>query len=137
MACSVPVPGSTFYVHVCHPVVPYLFLGLQDVQWIVGNSHGARKLARTPHVNKKNNNKKKKTNVVSIIIPNSSKKYGGETAGADVSHFPLLLVGGYAHLIFASSRLSIPAAVMLCWEFQRRKCRQCLVLTEGEGELEK
>jgi hypothetical protein len=32
--------------------VPYLLLGLQDVQWAVGNSHGARKLARTPHVNK-------------------------------------------------------------------------------------
>jgi hypothetical protein len=26
---------------------------LQDVQWAVGNSRGARKLARTPHVNKK------------------------------------------------------------------------------------
>jgi t-SNARE complex subunit (syntaxin) len=34
------------------PAVPYLLLGLQDVQWAVGNSHGARKLARTPHVNK-------------------------------------------------------------------------------------
>jgi hypothetical protein len=33
--------------------VPYLLLGLQDVQWAVGNSRGARKLARTPHVNKK------------------------------------------------------------------------------------
>jgi hypothetical protein len=40
------------------PAVPYLLLGLQDVQWAVGNSRGARKLARTPHVNqkKKNNN---------------------------------------------------------------------------------
>jgi len=28
-------------------------LGLQDVQWIVGTSRGARKLARTPHANKK------------------------------------------------------------------------------------
>jgi hypothetical protein len=37
--------------------VPYLLLGLQDVQWAVGNSRGARKLARTPHVNQK---KKKK-----------------------------------------------------------------------------
>jgi hypothetical protein len=35
------------------PAVPYLLLGLQDVQWAVGNSRGARKLARTPHVNKK------------------------------------------------------------------------------------
>jgi hypothetical protein len=25
---------------------------LQDVQWAMGNSRGARKLARTPHVNK-------------------------------------------------------------------------------------
>jgi hypothetical protein len=40
------------------PAVPYLFLGLQDVQWAVGNSRGARKLARTPHVNQK---KKKKS----------------------------------------------------------------------------
>jgi len=35
------------------PAVPYLLLGLQDVQWAVGNSRGARKLARTPHVNQK------------------------------------------------------------------------------------
>jgi hypothetical protein len=35
------------------PAVPYLLLGLQDVQWAVGNNRGARKLARTPHVNKK------------------------------------------------------------------------------------
>jgi hypothetical protein len=41
------------------PAVPYLLLGLQDIQWAVGNSRGARKLARTPHVNQK---KKKKEN---------------------------------------------------------------------------
>jgi hypothetical protein len=35
------------------PAVPYLLLGLQDVQWVVGNSRGTRKLARTPHVNQK------------------------------------------------------------------------------------
>jgi hypothetical protein len=35
----------------------YLLLGLQDIQWAVGNSRGMRKLARTPHVNQK---KKKK-----------------------------------------------------------------------------
>jgi hypothetical protein len=35
------------------PAVPYLLLGLQDVQWAVRNSRGARKLARTPHVNQK------------------------------------------------------------------------------------
>jgi len=35
------------------PAVPYLLLGLQDVQWAVGNSRGTRKLARTPHVNQK------------------------------------------------------------------------------------
>jgi len=35
------------------PAVPYLLLGLQDVPWAVGNSRGARKLARTPHVKKK------------------------------------------------------------------------------------
>jgi hypothetical protein len=32
--------------------VSYLLLGLHGVQWAVGNSCGARKLARTPHVNK-------------------------------------------------------------------------------------
>jgi hypothetical protein len=40
----------------CTPVTPavlYLLLGLQDVQWAVENSRGARKLARTPRVNKK------------------------------------------------------------------------------------
>jgi hypothetical protein len=41
------------------PAVPYLLLGLQDVQRAVGNSRGARKLARTPYVNHK---KKKKKN---------------------------------------------------------------------------
>jgi hypothetical protein len=35
------------------PAVPYLLLDLQDIQWAVGNSRGARKLARTPHVNQK------------------------------------------------------------------------------------
>jgi hypothetical protein len=40
------------------PAVPYLLLGLQDVQWAVGNSSGARKLARTPHVNQKKKTKK-------------------------------------------------------------------------------
>jgi hypothetical protein len=35
------------------PAVSYLLLTLQDVQWAVENSRGARKLARTPHVNKK------------------------------------------------------------------------------------
>jgi len=59
VTCSAPVPGSTLYVHACHPAVPYLLLGLQDVQWAVGNSRGARKLARTPHVNQKK--KKKET----------------------------------------------------------------------------
>jgi hypothetical protein len=39
--------------------VPYLLLGLQDVQWAVENSRGARKLARTLHVNQK----KKKENL--------------------------------------------------------------------------
>jgi hypothetical protein len=40
------------------PAVPYLLLGLQDVQRAVENSRDARKLARTPHVNQK----KKSTN---------------------------------------------------------------------------
>jgi hypothetical protein len=34
-------------------VMPYLLLGLQDIQWTVENSRDARKLARTPHVNQK------------------------------------------------------------------------------------
>jgi len=38
------------------PAVPYLLLGLQDIQWAVGNSRGARKLARTPHANQKKKN---------------------------------------------------------------------------------
>jgi len=46
--------------------VPYLLLGLQDVQWAVGNSRGARKLARTPHVNQKNNNNNKITGLIII-----------------------------------------------------------------------
>jgi hypothetical protein len=50
--------------------VPYLLLGLQDVQWTVGNSRGARKLARTPHVNQK---KKKKYQLCVWDPPNTSK----------------------------------------------------------------
>jgi len=42
------------------PTVPYLLLGLQDVQWDVGNSRGARKLARTSHVNQKKKKERKK-----------------------------------------------------------------------------
>jgi hypothetical protein len=49
------------------PAVPYLLLGLQDVQWAVGNSRGARKLARTPHVNQK----KKKKDELSVIAYDS------------------------------------------------------------------
>jgi hypothetical protein len=52
------------------PAVPYLLLGLQDVQWAVGNSRGARKLARTLHVNQKK--KKKKTlTLMNLILKNS------------------------------------------------------------------
>jgi hypothetical protein len=56
--------------------VSYLLLGLQDVQWAVGNSRGARKLARTPHVNQKNKknkkNKKKQKNKKKIKVRNSN-----------------------------------------------------------------
>ena len=45
------------------PAVPYLLLGLQDVQWAVGNSRGARKLARRPHVNQK-----KKKEIIKCLI---------------------------------------------------------------------
>jgi hypothetical protein len=47
--------------------VPYLLLGLQDVQWAMGNSRGARKLARTPHVNQKKK-KKFKIYIKNIIL---------------------------------------------------------------------
>jgi len=49
-------PFSRVRPSLCTPVTPamlYLLLGLQDVQWAVGNSRGAHKLAWTPHVNKK------------------------------------------------------------------------------------
>ena len=49
------------------PAVPYLLLGLQDVQWAVGNSRGTRKLARTPHVNQK---KKKKRQTKGNLVLN-------------------------------------------------------------------
>jgi len=58
-------PPSRVRLSLCTPVtpaVPYLLLGLQDVQWAAGNSRGARKLARTPHVNQK-----KKKHVYVII----------------------------------------------------------------------
>jgi hypothetical protein len=50
------------------PAVPYLLLGLQDVQWAVGNSRGARKLTRTPHVNKNKKTKKKEYTIEKLII---------------------------------------------------------------------
>jgi len=53
-------PPSRVRLSMCTPVipvVPYLLLGLQDVQWTVRNSRTAHKLARTTHVNQK----KKKT----------------------------------------------------------------------------
>jgi len=50
--------------------VPYLPLGLQDVQWAMGNSRGARKLARTPHVNQK-----KKRNYIIYIILEKKRNY--------------------------------------------------------------
>jgi hypothetical protein len=50
------------------PAVPYLLLGLQDVQWAVGNSRGARKLARTPHVNQKKKVKTKKKKLLRAKI---------------------------------------------------------------------
>jgi hypothetical protein len=49
------------------PAVPYLLLGLQDVQWTVGNSRGARKLTRTPHVNQKKNNNNNKITGLNFI----------------------------------------------------------------------
>ena len=48
------------------PAVPYLLLGLQDVQWAVGNSRGARKLARTPHVHQKK--KKKLSRLILLVV---------------------------------------------------------------------
>jgi hypothetical protein len=59
------------------PAVPYLFLGLQDIQWAVRNSRGACKLARTPHLN----NKKKKAGAVLMTFINLffKKKQIGES----------------------------------------------------------
>ena len=60
-------PPSRVRPSMCMPVTPavsYLLLGLQDVQWAVGNSRGARKLARTPHVNKKKEKKRKKEKII-------------------------------------------------------------------------
>jgi hypothetical protein len=59
----------------CTPVTPavsYLLLGLQDVQWAVGNCRGARKLARTPHVNQK---KKKDVKKINKKKPNINVNY--------------------------------------------------------------
>ena len=48
-------PPSRVRPSMCTPVTPAVpYLLLLHVQWAVGNSRGARKLARTPHVNKKN-----------------------------------------------------------------------------------
>jgi hypothetical protein len=38
-------------------------LGLQGFQWAVGNSHGARKLVRTPHVHKKKTKKNRRASL--------------------------------------------------------------------------
>jgi hypothetical protein len=56
------------------PAVPYLLLGLQDVQWAVGNSRGARKLARTPHVNPKEKKKSQFIQPVKFIADSCSRK---------------------------------------------------------------
>ena len=61
------------------PTVPYLLLGLQGVQWAVGNSRGACKLARTPHVNQK---KKKR-----IIESNTSKYMSNMKCASLFSNF--------------------------------------------------
>jgi len=47
----------------CTPVTPavlYLLIGLAGCSWAVGNSRGARKLARTPHANQKRKKKKER-----------------------------------------------------------------------------
>jgi len=66
--CGLVLPPSRVRSSMCTPVtpaVPYLLLGLQDVQWAVGNSRGARKLARTPHMNKKK--------IIFVIMINSDE----------------------------------------------------------------
>jgi hypothetical protein len=68
-------PPSQVRRSMCMPVtpaVPYLLLGLQDVQWAVGNSRGARKLARTPHMNQK---KKKKPVIQASSRSSLSRSY--------------------------------------------------------------
>jgi len=44
---------DSLYIRLSPPRCPTCSLSLQGVQWAVGNSHGARKLARTPHANQK------------------------------------------------------------------------------------
>jgi hypothetical protein len=56
VTCSAPSQVRPSMCTLVTPAVPYLLLGLQDVQWAVGNSRGARKLTRTPHVNQKKKN---------------------------------------------------------------------------------
>jgi len=53
VTCSVPVSGSTLYVHACHLRGALPPPELAGCSWGVGTSCGARKLARTPHVNQK------------------------------------------------------------------------------------
>jgi hypothetical protein len=68
--CGLVPPPSRVRPSMCTPVtlaVPYLLLGLQDVQWAVGNSRGARKLARTPHLNKKKKERKNGSWIYSIL----------------------------------------------------------------------
>jgi hypothetical protein len=67
--------------------VPYLLLGLQDVQWAVGNSRGARKLARTPHVNQK---KKITVNFDLIQLLDSSQRDNVRKSWMMVPNIPVI-----------------------------------------------
>jgi len=59
-------------------------LGLQGVQWAVGNSRDARKLARTPHANKK---KKKDIQLLQFRIhhPSISSMNSATNSNIDIS----------------------------------------------------
>jgi hypothetical protein len=61
--------------------MPYLLLGLQDVQWAVENSRGARKLARTPHVNQKK--KKTKTRKLNNLLSKAPKGNNNKVKDAE------------------------------------------------------
>jgi len=92
--------------------VPYLLLGLQDVQWAMRNSRGASKLAQTPHVNQKKiiiiKKKQQQYHLMYIhtIFPVSNEGFEGDKSTSG-PHLPI----------------TIPSTVVLC-NLKRRGGRE-------------